>query len=419
MKQKFSTTSAVLATALAMALAALAWLGAQRLIDNRAGAWPYAPEDAQWLLSERARDLVQSAYADLPDDAAVVDHWVQALSLGQGTAGETANRSYINPAWLSWTHPFQRMRARTLFAAAGITDITHADKQYLARLLRLARALPAGHRLHLVAADQRFDSGGRPQPEGTGMAVDNDYVQAIAQAHPDLIEPVVSVHPHRVDAVEALSIWAERGVRAVAWMPMRQNIDPAADDLDDYYRALADHDMTLYTRTGAARGPGADHPAYGDPMRYRAALDAGVRVMMVHVSGERRFPLPDAEGDANGAALLLQLLRNPEYAENLRVALAGVTRSDRAEGLLTTWLQNPQVADQLVYASDYPRSAIAANVDLTELADSGFVTTAQARALDEIRRINPLLFDFVLKRTLRLPYTDLGLPVGVFTRELP
>lgn len=418
-----------LATALALALLALAWLGSQRLVHRLAGPSVYAPEDAAWLLSEPAQKLVDAAYTGLDDDAAVQDYWVHALSRGQRSAGDAINRSFINSGWLSWHHPLQRLRTEVVLTAAGVTDPQHADAQYLARLLRLARALPRAHKLHLVALDQRYSTDGRPQPAVSVMAVDNDYVWSIAQDHPELIEPVVSVHPYRRDATEALAQWAERGVRAAAWMPMLQDIDPAAERLADYYQALIEHDLTLYVRTGAPSAFAQASFEYGNPMRYRDALDAGVNILMVHVSGDVQYPASqgDGQGDdqddgqgnghATGTELLLRLLRNPDYDDNLHVALAGVAGDERAPGSLTAWLRHPQVTAQLVYASAYPRPAVAAVVDLSALAARGFVTAGQAAALREIHKVNPLLFDFVLMRTLRLPHTDLGLPAAMFTRD--
>lgn len=406
----------LLGVALAAALAALVWLGSQRLIVALAGERVYAPQDAEWLLSERARKLVDAAYAGLADDAVVHDYWVHALSLGQRRAGDAVNRSFINPDWLSWWHPVKRLRAGVVLTAAGVTDIRHADAQYLSRLLRLTRALPRAHELHLIALDQRYSRDGRPLPRASVMAVDSDYVWALAQAHSQWLAPVVSVHPYRLDAVEALAEWAERGVHAVAWMPMLQGIDPAADRLADYYQALVKYDITLLTRTGAPTPFAQASPRYGNPMRYRAALEAGVNVVMVHVSGQRRYPAADGEGTATATQLLLHLLGNPAFDDNLYVALAGVAGVGRAEGSLTAWLRHPQVGGQLVYASGYPRPAVATVVNLAGLADRGFLTAWQARALREIRSVNPLLFDFVLMRTLRLPYTELGFPPAMFTR---
>jgi hypothetical protein len=48
------------------------------------------------------------------------------------------------------------------------------------------------------------------------------------------------------------------------------------------------------------------------------------------------------------------------------------------------------------------------------LEDYHVITTRERRALNEIARVNPLLFDFVLKRSLRDPATGRGLPASVF-----
>lgn len=410
-----SKTAATLAAALLLALAALAWLGLDRLVSELGGDFAFAPEDAGWVLSERAQTLIDAAYADLDEDAAVADHALHLLSLGQRSGEDFDNRSFINPAWLSGWHPLRRLRGAVLLDAGGITRRERADDQYLARLMRLARALPREHKLHLAALDQRYEPDGRPRPDRTVLAVDNDYLWSVAQAHPETIEPVVSVHPYRPNAVEELARWAERGVQAVAWHPPLQGIDPAGEDLQAYYQALVEHDLTLYTHTGATPGLAAGDPALGDPMRYRAALEAGVDIVMVHCAAAGRYPDPEGEGRVGGTELFLRLMRNPDYADHLRGAIAGIATRWRNRGALTRLLQHPQIADRLVYASGYPLPAVDAAIDTGELADQGFITHRQADALEAIYAVNPLLFDFVLKRTLRLPHTDMGLPAGVFT----
>ena len=48
------------------------------------------------------------------------------------------------------------------------------------------------------------------------------------------------------------------------------------------------------------------------------------------------------------------------------------------------------------------------------LARDGFITAAEREALNEIYDYNPLLFDFVLKRTIRHPETKQKLAASVF-----
>jgi len=48
------------------------------------------------------------------------------------------------------------------------------------------------------------------------------------------------------------------------------------------------------------------------------------------------------------------------------------------------------------------------------LVKYGYLAPAAAGSLKEIYQYNPLLFDFVLKRALKLPGTDRRLPAAVF-----
>jgi mannonate dehydratase len=51
-------------------------------------------------------------------------------------------------------------------------------------------------------------------------------------------------------------------------------------------------------------------------------------------------------------------------------------------------------------ASDYPLPGVVPLFSLRRFVKQQFLTDAQAQVLSEIRRYNPLLFDFVLKRSL-------------------
>jgi hypothetical protein len=44
----------------------------------------------------------------------------------------------------------------------------------------------------------------------------------------------------------------------------------------------------------------------------------------------------------------------------------------------------------------------------------GFLSKSEGESLKEVYDYNPLLFDFVLKRTLKLPGTSKSLPASIF-----
>lgn len=430
----------IIAALLGLCLASAAVLvprGLERLINHRGGAWQHDPENAEWLLSESAQSLIAEAYEGLSEKAAVVDQRVNVVSFGQAeavssddsnrdakdepsTSDDSANESYINPQLLSWKFPRARFASRVYLSAAGIHGPRRADEAYLTRLFRLARAVPQTHRFSLVAHDQRYSSEGEAQPEQTPYYVANDFVWELAQRYPQRFTSMISIHPYREDAVEALKKWAKRGVKNVSWVPVSQVIDPADERLEAYYQVLVDNGMVLHTDLGDDRGLNSDFPDYGNPLLYRRALDQGVTVIMARCASNLRFGDPEnAEAPERPAyEWFIQLANNSDYAGHLYGDMSGLTHETRVPDGLNALLQSPQVFPQLVYASDYPTSAISAATNLTRLQDNKFITEAQARDLREIYSFNPLLFDFVLKRLVRLPQTDLGFAADIFTRKV-
>ena len=69
----------------------------------------------------------------------------------------------------------------------------------------------------------------------------------------------------------------------------------------------------------------------------------------------------------------------------------------------------------MVNGSDYPLPAVCFLNPTMELLRKGFISKAEQEALDEIYGYNPLLFDFVVKRTIRHPkQPDLRFPESMF-----
>ncbi|MEE8124620.1 MAG: hypothetical protein V3T42_02280, partial [Nitrospirales bacterium] len=67
--------------------------------------------------------------------------------------------------------------------------------------------------------------------------------------------------------------------------------------------------------------------------------------------------------------------------------------------------------------SDYPLPAINIVIQTRTLESSGYITAQEREALNEIYDYNPLLFDFVLKRTVRHTETGLKFPTSVFVEH--
>jgi len=84
---------------------------------------------------------------------------------------------------------------------------------------------------------------------------------------------------------------------------------------------------------------------------------------------------------------------------------------------LLTMLERTDLHPRLVNGSDYPLPAINILVRVGRFADEGFITDKEAELLGELYEANPLVFDFVLKRTLRHPKSGKRFAPSVFMRN--
>ncbi len=364
----------------------------------------YDPPGSIEDLSADARELLAAA-ADGIDPERFLDAHVHMIS------------DEIDPRAQMLRHPIRHGRMRVLLAAAGVDPDADWEAEYMERLLALIEASPLPGRHLLYALDRAYDREGNVDPNRTSLYVSNRRVMAWAENHPDVLVPAISIHPHRANALARLEYWAERGARFVKWLPNSQGMDPAEPALDDFYVAMARHDMTLLSHTGAERALPAAVQEYGNPLRLRRALDHGVRVIALHGAGDGTHVDLDDPGErpVSGWALLLRLLETPEYDGLLYADTSALTfRTHTPEPLLSV-LARPDLQRRFVHGSDYPLSGVRAAVSLRGLARAGFIERGQIAALDEVRSWNPLAFDWVLKRTLRHPETGARLAADVFT----
>ena len=87
---------------------------------------------------------------------------------------------------------------------------------------------------------------------------------------------------------------------------------------------------------------------------------------------------------------------------------------NRMPGPFSTLLKRQDLHPRLVNGSDYPLPAINALIHTRSLVHNGFITADERIALNEIYDFNPLLFDFVLKRTIHHQDTKQKLAPSVF-----
>jgi len=294
------------------------------------------------------------------------------------------------------------------------------DRAYVERMRNLVDGLRPGAKLLLFAFDRTHDEHGAVRWERTGFYVPDAYARDTARAWPQAFEWVASVHPYRADCVEALERATGEGARAVKWLPAAMGMDPGSPLCDRFYRALARLRLPLITHAGLERAVmGTDIQDYGNPLKLRRALDAGVRVVVAHCASmgqDRDLDRGDDGPLVDSFELFARLLDEPRYARLLYGDLSALTQVNRAGGTLARVMEREDWHPRLLNGSDYPLPGLMPIFSVDFIVSLGLLEAAAAPVLSEIRQHNPLLFDFVLKRSLRL--RGKALPAGVFeTRQ--
>ncbi len=391
------------------------WVGCNMV----GGAFEHEPEDLQKNLSAEARALMDHAFENIEPSARRDYH---THILGMNTE---LNGTFVNEGWQSpWNGLIHYIQFEVYKSSAAITDVEHADAQFLARLKDLIQYMPHHGKFGIMAFDYFHDEQGQPDPLLSTFHVPNHYVMKIVQENPDIFFPIVSIHPYREDATQVLRQYAEQGVRFVKWLPNAMGIHPAldtmADKLDAYYQIMHTYDMVLISHTGDEKATEAEEfQNLGNPLFLRKALGMGVKVVMAHVASLGECKEEDASICPVGTPYIdvaIQMLEEPRYQKLLFADISALTQDNRKDNLNAV-LANTAIHSQLINGSDYPLPAVNIVIQTRTLESSGYITAEERTALNEIYDYNPLLFDFVLKRTLRHTETGMKFPDSVFVEH--
>jgi len=371
-------------------------------------ARPAAPSGP---LSTAALELIAKAWQGL-DPKRVIDTHVHVVGLGRGGTGCT-----VGERLQSALNPLEYMKFSIYLEASGVKDLDHADQQYAERLRALLKAQSPHGRALLFAFDRAHDEAGKPMLEASEFFTPNEYVLALAQAAPDLFVPCASVHPYRADAVDALEKAVAGGAVAVKWLPNAMNIDPSSAKCDAFYDAMVRLQVPLITHAGEEKAVHAEEAQrLGNPLHVRRPLGRGVTVVMAHCASLGTNPDLDASGGSgpwvDNFDLFMRLMAEPQWNGKLFGELSAMTQVNRVGRPLRTLFEHPELHSRLLNGSDYPLPAINALLQTGAIVQAGFLTEAERTVLNEIDQHDPLLFDFVTKRTLHLG--EVHFPGSVF-----
>jgi predicted TIM-barrel fold metal-dependent hydrolase len=364
-------------------------------------------------ISPEAAALVDRALDGL---GPVYDHHVHLAGTGHEGSGVTINeelRSVLSPVALMKTLIYQ--------AAGGVEEFEKADSAYVERLQSLVEHHPGDVTVALLAFEAYHDESGIAVPEKTSFHIPNAWTFEVAARLGERFEAVASIHPYRADATEALRKWHAAGGRMIKWLPNSMGIDPASPRCDPFYDAMAELGITLLSHAGDEHAvDGETRQSLGNPLRLRRALDRGVTVIVAHCGGLGTGA--DLDGDEGATEtnfnLFLRLMAEPPYEKLLFGEISAVVLANRHGEPLAELLARSELHHRLGYGSDYPLPAIDWLIQTHTLAGLGYITEDEANLLDEIFGVNPLLFDLVLKRTLRAPGSAEGFDRAVFSRQI-
>jgi len=194
--------------------------------------------------------------------------------VGNGTGG--------TGCWLrvrGWHRPLAALMLRHIGLPPGAMT-GDLDRLYVQRLLALVRSSSLGAVI-ILAQDDVHDHQGRVLAGVGSFYVPNDYVLALARAHPEFL-PAVSIHPARGDAREELDRCVAAGAVLMKCLPNCQNIDCNDRRFLKFWERMAELKLPLLAHTGGEHTLPVVRPEFADPRRLTLPLECGVTVIAAH-----------------------------------------------------------------------------------------------------------------------------------------
>lgn len=344
------------------------------------------------------QELVQQAWENI-NPAHYRDCHVHLVGTGDNGSG-----IWVNPHMKSLLHPVKYIQFKFYLDASCVNDNGSNDNDYVTRTLNLMEAFPAGAKSMLLAFDHHHNDNGEIVKDLTTFYTPNEYAAKISRMHPRRFEWIASIHPYRNDATEKLEWAINNGAKAVKWLPAAMNIDPRSSRCNKFYEVLIKHNIPLLTHSGEEHAVDAEElQAMGNPLVFRKALDQGVKVIMAHCASigtnidlDKGPHGPETEN----IELFARLMNDKNYEGLLFGDISAITQVNRTQAALETIINNDQWHHRLVQGSDYPLPGVMPLISLNSFTERGYLNEKQAATLSAVRNYNPLLFDFLLKRTI-------------------
>lgn len=377
--------------------------------------------------SKEAQQLIYEALIDLP---VVYDIHLHNLGYDEG--------NYVNPqsAAFGVADSIDYFTFLVLRYASGMTSPIGSTQQARLRLQLYAQHFPKLKGLVLPIHKAILESG-KTDWKNTGSHLSNSAAlkTALTFESPDSdLFPAVSVHPFDPKWSEKLLKARVKGIRLVKWMPP-QSIQPDSELLNDYYTLMSQLGMMLIAHAGPEHTIPTNKENekwvdWGNPLRFRKALQFGVNVILAHCGHKDLIPDLDHPDqiEVPGYQLFLRIAREAheknlsgEWTGKLYGDLAAVTTHYGPEIVRDLLLSSDEEGIRLIYGSDYPFTNLIKprNDAYDTCCAAGLLASEKVDPLNEIRDWNPLLANMVFTRHLEVT-TNNGtkrFPVSTFTGE--
>jgi len=387
--------------------------------DQFGGAFEKHPEDIK-TISTQASKLIQHSLSDIQPHL-LHDYHTHIVGLNPEGSG-----TFVNESWQSFLDPPGFVKFEVYKSASAVNDNNDIDQQFLKRLNELIKHLPYKGKFGILAFDYFHDEQGIIHKDLTTFHVPNNYVLNIVEQFPDRYFPILSIHPYRKDAIALLQQYANQGVRYIKWLPNAMGINPSPEKpalrqhLIDYYRVMKDNGMVLITHTGDEKATEAEEFQHlGNPIYLRLPLDMGVKVVMAHI-GSLGVCKPEEHAVCSEGTpyidIAIKMMQEEQYKDNLFADISALTQFNRLHALDAV-IETTSIHENLINGSDYPLPAVNFVIQTRALVKSGHITEQERELINEIYDINPLLFDYVLKRIIKHSKTGKKLPASIFLKN--
>lgn len=345
-------------------------------------------------------EVIEAAWQGLNPER-VWDCHAHVIGVGDDNSG-----IWINPNMENLAHPVQTVQKQFYLNASCTENNGHVDSNFVASLMGFKEGLRAGSKIMLLAFDYHYDEQGRRSEDLSSFYTPNNYVALLAKNYPQHFHWIASIHPYRKDAVEALEAAIASGARAVKWLPPAMGMDPASPLCDPFYEVMAKHNIPLLTHAGHEMAVhGGDTQDFGNPLRLRRPLEQGVPVIVAHCASLGvgvDLDKGDNASTVENFELFARMMDEPQYQGRLFGDISAITQINRLGKPLTTVLQRDDWHHRLLNGSDYPLPGVMPLFSVNEMVAQGYLDEKWVEPISALRHHNPLLFDFVLKRHLRV-----------------